>query len=453
MTDQPAVGPLGAEDEDRVETLGPAAAFAADVVRGEAFMPGEVTDEWAERFCEAVNWSPDGEECKSVEGQMRCVSFRDLAKGYILSAIATQPDTGGAVEASGVERDYTDAEILRDTVPADLRDGEIVAFGLRMEGAAGLYPSIRNTEEGASKLAARLAEESPENPPYVPVALSLRPQPSGETLQSLAQAFEDAMEGSHGAWAVSGDEGPLSATTVADKIQADTDAKLTDCPSGETREAVLKGVGKINGDGWKDTTTEGEIVFVWNAEKPAPYAPGQYPRVGNEGWSASTSQYDFTPATADDVPAIIALLSARPAPVASSDQPEQGALEVVAWPVVTDQWTETYCELTGRDPDGKQVTFVDGATVTTFRDMAKREIEAMLCAAPKAAVRAIAALTPPAEPVSRPAGEGEREAVARIIKERVSGPHFTDPALNEAMDRDRLTAADAILSRNGKGEG
>lgn len=82
-------------------------------------------------------------------------------------------------------------------------------------------------------------------------------------------------------------------------------------PSGETREVVLKGVGKITGDGWKDTTTEGEIVFVWNAEKPSPYAPGQYPRVGNEGWSASTSQYDFAPATADDIPAIIALL--RPA--------------------------------------------------------------------------------------------------------------------------------------------
>ncbi|MCK6105081.1 MULTISPECIES: hypothetical protein [unclassified Brevundimonas] len=75
---------------------------------------------------------------------------------------------------------------------------------------------------------------------------------------------------------------------------------------------MLKGVGKINGDGWKDATTEGEIVFVWNAGKPTPYAPGQYPRVGNEGWSASTSQYDFTPATANDVPAILALLSARP---------------------------------------------------------------------------------------------------------------------------------------------
>ena len=329
--------------------------------------------------------------------------------------------------------------------------------------------------------------------PAIARVKALRPQPSGETLQSLAQAFEDAMEGSHGAWAVSGDYSPLSATTVADKIQADTDAKLTDCPSGETREAVLKGVGKINGDGWKDTTTEGEIVFVWNAEKPAPYAPGQYPRVGNEGWSASTSQYDFTPATADDVPAIIALLSARPAPVASSDQPEQGALEVVAWPVVTDQWTETYCELTGRDPDGKQVTFVDGATVTTFRDMAKREIEAMLCAAPKAAVRAIAALTPPAEPVSRPvscaheayqgrcahcgvpivngfpkypappaepvsrpAGEGEREAVARIILEHVSGNdpdeliHYPWQKSWEEPSRPRWTqfeeAADAIIA-------
>lgn len=93
-------------------------------------------------------------------------------------------------------------------------------------------------------------------------------------------------------------------------------------PSGETREAVLKGVGKVNGDGWKDTTTKGETVFVWNAEKPAPYAPGQYPRVGNEGWSASTSQYDFTPATADDVPAILALLSARP--LASGGQHSSG---------------------------------------------------------------------------------------------------------------------------------
>lgn len=67
---------------------------------------------------------------------------------------------------------------------------------------------------------------------------------------------------------------------------------------------------------------------------------------------------------------------------------------VVVWPTVTDAWAETYCELTGKDPDGQQVTFVDGGKVTTFRDMAKREIEAMLCAAPKAAVRALSAATP-----------------------------------------------------------
>ena len=69
---------------------------------------------------------------------------------------------------------------------------------------------------------------------------------------------------------------------------------------------VLKGVGKINGEGWKDTTTIGEVVYVWNAEKPSPYAPGQYPRIGNEGWSASTAQYDFSPASVDEVRALAA---------------------------------------------------------------------------------------------------------------------------------------------------
>lgn len=69
---------------------------------------------------------------------------------------------------------------------------------------------------------------------------------------------------------------------------------------------VLKGVGKINGDGWKDTTSIGEVVYVWNAEKPSPYAPGQYPRIWNEGWSASTAQYDFSPASIDEVRALAA---------------------------------------------------------------------------------------------------------------------------------------------------
>jgi len=67
----------------------------------------------------------------------------------------------------------------------------------------------------------------------------------------------------------------------------------------------LKGVGKINGDGHKDTTRKGEVVFVYAQELPEPYSPGQYPRVGNVIWSASTEQYDFAPATLDEVRAFI----------------------------------------------------------------------------------------------------------------------------------------------------
>lgn len=65
------------------------------------------------------------------------------------------------------------------------------------------------------------------------------------------------------------------------------------------------------------------------------------------------------------------------------------------WPVVTDKWVETYCDLTGRDPDGGSVTFLgDGPVSTSFRDAARREIEAMLCAAPKSAIRSLAPTAP-----------------------------------------------------------
>ncbi|KAB0584789.1 hypothetical protein F7Q92_02900 [Ideonella dechloratans] len=63
---------------------------------------------------------------------------------------------------------------------------------------------------------------------------------------------------------------------------------------------LLKGIGKIDGDGFKDTTRKGEVVFVYAQPLPEPYAPGQYPRVGNTGYSASTQQYDFAPATVDE---------------------------------------------------------------------------------------------------------------------------------------------------------
>lgn len=74
--------------------------------------------------------------------------------------------------------------------------------------------------------------------------------------------------------------------------------------------AILRGVGKINGDGWKDKTKIGEVVYVWNAPLEPPYAAGQYPRIGCELWSASIEQYDFTPAGAEDVAGIRAAFAA-----------------------------------------------------------------------------------------------------------------------------------------------
>ena len=103
-------------------------------------------------------------------------------------------------------------------------------------------------------------------------------------------------------------------TTEAEELQAATEA-MKDILAAPALPAaapqILKGVGKIDGDGWKDTTRKGEVVFVWNAEKPKPYSPGQYPRVGNEGWAASVKQYDFTPATVDEIKALFALPAAE----------------------------------------------------------------------------------------------------------------------------------------------
>lgn len=73
----------------------------------------------------------------------------------------------------------------------------------------------------------------------------------------------------------------------------------------QPKPLILKGIGKINGDGFKDTTRIGQVVFVWNEELQRPYAPGQYPRVGCRGWAASTDQFDFTPATYEEVMAAL----------------------------------------------------------------------------------------------------------------------------------------------------
>jgi hypothetical protein len=44
------------------------------------------------------------------------------------------------------------------------------------------------------------------------------------------------------------------------------------------------------------------------------------------------------------------------------------------------------------------------------------------------------------------AGDTERERIARIIKDTVSGPYFTDPDINAAHETDVMVAVDAILA-------
>jgi hypothetical protein len=114
-----------------------------------------------------------------------------------------------------------------------------------------------------------------------------------------------------------------------------------------------------------------------------------------------------------------------------------------SWPEVTDAWAETYCALTGKDPDGQQVTFVDGGTVTTFRDMARREIEAMLCAAPKSAVRTIATAEP-AE--ARIEGQANRIAALEKLASEQS-LRVMQQATRAADAEKRATAAEAKLAR------
>lgn len=103
-----------------------------------------------------------------------------------------------------------------------------------------------------------------------------------------------------------GEIGELSVATDAlvhaPGVRQDDDRLMTPAQAMDPGPLMLKGVGKINGDGWNDTTVVGEIVYVWADELPPPHAPGQFLRVGNQcGWTASTKQYEFKTATPDDI--------------------------------------------------------------------------------------------------------------------------------------------------------
>lgn len=67
--------------------------------------------------------------------------------------------------------------------------------------------------------------------------------------------------------------------------------------SSVDKPMILKGIGIKDGDGFKDTTKIGEIIYVWNEEIPVPHKPGCYPRLGFTYFAASKDQYEFSPAS------------------------------------------------------------------------------------------------------------------------------------------------------------
>lgn len=134
------------------------------------------------------------------------------------------------------------------------------------------------------------------------------------------------------------------------------------------------------------------------------------PTAGAFGWQEDDAEWERDRCIRSATMALSALRqpdteamhSARPADV------------VDTWPAITDAWVDTYCELTGRDPEGGSVTFIgDGPVSASFRDIARREIDAMLCAAPKAAVRSLGARDTAAAEAACMAGFGEGEGCER----------------------------------------
>ena len=283
MTDEqtPAAGPLTvgdrviAKSDLRKHPDGPVFVAKGDEV--------QITDHFGINHCIAVVALSDGQTGAWAKA---CFDRPHVASPASSSSVV-QGDGGG------VER----GESAGDMLSRLGMDGKLWAEEFQKTALTLGYPEMDDGWLLGWFCNAIMAGYDHARRKYDPEILAhFRPQPSGET--------RDCPHGLHSV-------GSCSDCSVNRSMDDQPHAPVSR-PAGEgEREsvAILKGVGKITGDGWKDTTTKGDVVFVWSAERPSPYAPGQYPRIGNEGWSASTSQYDFTPATADDVPAILSLLS------------------------------------------------------------------------------------------------------------------------------------------------
>jgi hypothetical protein len=64
---------------------------AVAVPDGWQAIPTDISDEFAERLCERLNWHPDGTSHRRLEGVAIEVTFRDMAKGYIRAMLSAAP--------------------------------------------------------------------------------------------------------------------------------------------------------------------------------------------------------------------------------------------------------------------------------------------------------------------------------------------------------------------------
>lgn len=94
-----------------------------------------------------------------------------------------------------------------------------------------------------------------------------------------------------------------ASTAILDSAVSDANAASLAAAKADRR--VLKATARRNAD-WKEgDEVKGDVLFVWDAALAPPYAEGQYPRIGNEGWTASANLFDFEPATADEVASVL----------------------------------------------------------------------------------------------------------------------------------------------------
>ncbi|MBL4835770.1 MAG: hypothetical protein JKY26_17605 [Pseudomonas sp.] len=130
-------------------------------------------------------------------------------------------------------------------------------------------------------------------------------------------------------WIWQGDESDNLATLVAPVVIWPADLQEIIRQRDEVMQlatpGILKGIARHSGDGFKDPTRQGDVVYVWDTELPAPAAAGQYPRVGNHIYSARNDQFDFTPVPPAQVRQLVDSL------IAHERSEKQDANAKVAW--------------------------------------------------------------------------------------------------------------------------